>query len=150
LRDNIIPILKKQFGDFENNIIKFTESCDNYTKFYNDNINDNIKETILTYGSKILFNLSIINSDTIEMILLNTMHRNGYNMVSHKLKNNFIQWLNGNKTNQIDLGKNMFCYYKNNYIYFVNYTKIIKNKPNKELLIKDFDNYLSPKIYKNI
>jgi tRNA(Ile)-lysidine synthetase-like protein len=146
LRDNIIPILKKQFGDFENNIIKFTESCDNYTKFYNDNINDKIKETILTYGSKILFNLSIINSDTIEMILLNTMHRNGYNMVSHKLKNNFIQWLNGNKTNQIDLGKNMFCYYRNNYIYFVNYTKIIKNKPNKELLIKDFDNYLSPKI----
>jgi len=150
LRDNVIPILKKQFGDFENNIIKFTESCDNYTKFYNNNINDKINETVLTYGSKILFHFSIINSDTIEMILLNTMHRNGYNMVSHKLKNNFIQWLNGNKTNQIDLGKNMFCYYKNNYIYFVNYTKIIKNKPNKELLIKDFDNYLSPKIYKNI
>ena len=146
LRDNIIPILKKQFGDFESNIIKFTESCNNYTKFYNDNINDKIKETILTYGSKILFNHSIINSDTIEMILLNTMHRNGYSMISHKLKNNFIQWLNGSKTNQIDLGKNMFCYYRNNYIYFVNYTKIIKNKPNKELLIKNFDNYLSPKI----
>ena len=77
------------------------------------------------------------------------MHRNGYKMVSHKLKNIFILWLESNKNNQIDLGKNMFCYYKNNYLYFVNYTKIINEKPTIEIIKKDFDNFLPNKI-KNI
>ena len=149
LRDTIIPVLKKQFGDFENNIIKFTESCSHYTKFYDENINHKIKETIMSYGSKIEYNKDIISSEIVENILLNTMHRNGYRMISHKLKNNFIDWLNGNKTNQIDMGKNMFCYYRNNYIYFVNYMKINNEKPLKDKLLKDFDNYLAPKI-KNI
>lgn len=149
LRDNVIPVLKKQFGDFENNIIKFTESCSNYTKFYDENINHKIKETIMSYGSKIEYNKDIINSEIIENILLNTMHRNGYHMVSHKLKKNLLLWLNSNKINQIDLGKNMFCYYRNNYIYFVNYMKIINDKPLQDKLLKEFDNYLAPKI-KNI
>jgi tRNA(Ile)-lysidine synthetase-like protein len=146
LRDTIIPILKKQFGDFENNIIKFTESCSNYTKFYDENINHKIKETIMSYGSKIEYNKDIISSEIVENILLNTMHRNGYHMVSHKLKKNFIDWLNGNKINQIDLGKNMFCYNRNNYLYFINYMKINNEKPLKDKLLKDFDNYLAPKI----
>jgi len=146
LRDTVIPVLKKQFGDFENNIIKFTESCSHYTKFYHENINNKIKETVMNYGSKIEYNQDIINNEIIEKILLNIMHRNGYHMVSHKLKNNFIKWLNGNKLNQIDLGKNMFCYYKNNYLYFVNYTKIINEKPEGKILFDCFDNYLSPKI----
>jgi len=148
LRDNVLPVLKKQFGDFENNIIKFTESCTYYTKFYDENTNHKINETILNYGSKIEYN-SFINNENIDKILLNIMHRNGYKMVSHKLKNIFILWLESNKNNQIDLGKNMFCYYKNNYLYFVNYTKIINEKPTIEIIKKDFDNFLPNKI-KNI
>jgi hypothetical protein len=71
------------------------------------------------------------------------MHGNGYHMVSHKLVNNFIVWLNTSKNNQFELGKNMLCYYKNNYLHFINYTKILNEMPSKETL-KEID--IPPKI----
>jgi tRNA(Ile)-lysidine synthetase-like protein len=145
LRDNVIPVLQKQFGNFEQNIIKFAESCYNHSKFYNDN--NKIDETIMNYGSKVIYGDFL--DESIERLLLDIMHRNGYHMVSHKLKNNFIEWLKGKKITQMDLGKNIFCYYRNNYLYFVNYTKIIKEQPNRSDLLVEFDNYIPPKI-KNI
>ena len=140
LRDKIIPILKSQFGNFEDNIIKFTESCRdyhykcNYTKIESE------------YYTKIEYSDNI-DKKSIELIILDIMHSNGYNMVSHKLMNNYIIWLKGTKCNQIDLGKNIFSYYKNNYLYFINYTKIINKKPDINILIKDLS-YLPPKIKK--
>jgi len=140
LRDKIIPILKEQFGDFEHNISKFTESCSLYTNFYNKH--NIIKEIKSDYCIKIEYVPELTNKS--EQLLLNIMHSNGYHMVSHKLINNFILWLNTNKNNQFELGKNMFCYYKNNYLHFINYTKILNEMPSKEILMKEFD--IPPKI----
>jgi tRNA(Ile)-lysidine synthetase-like protein len=145
LRDNVIPVLQKQFGNFEQNIIKFAESCYSHSKFYNDN--NKINETIMDYGSKVIY--GDFTDESIEKLLLDMMHRNGYHMVSHKLKDNFIKWLKSIKSTQIDLGKNIFCYYRNNYLYFVNYTKIIKEQPKMSDLMVEFDNYIPPKI-KNV
>jgi tRNA(Ile)-lysidine synthetase-like protein len=138
LRDQVIPILKKQFGDFENNIIEFTKLFTKYQNYYKCTIN--IIE--LEYYIKVEYYQDI----NIDEILLKITHNKGYKMISHKLKNNFILWLKGNKQNQIDLGKDIFCYYKFNYLYFVNYTKIIKDKICFDKLFIMFDKYLPPKL----
>jgi tRNA(Ile)-lysidine synthase TilS/MesJ len=144
LRDNVIPVLKKQFGDFEQNIIKFTESCKFYTEFYESNKIKVIKEE---YVSKVEFSKNIINSLVIEEILLEIMHSNGYHMISNKSKKHFIEWLRI-RNSQIDLNNNMFCYYdpKTNYLYFVDYKRILNEKPEKDKLSIIFNNYLPQKL----
>lgn len=135
LRDTVIPILKKQFGDFEPNIIKFTKECSTFTKPINNKI-------VLDYGVKVEYNKNISYE-----LLLDIMHSYGYHMISHKSKNNFMLWLQ-NPTNQFELGKHVFCYLYNDYLYFINYSKIVNDKPKKQVLLDMFDNYLSPKINK--
>jgi hypothetical protein len=76
------------------------------------------------------------------------MHSNGYHMVKKKARKHFIEWLSGNKDTQIDLDKNLFSFYnkKNNYLYFVNYTKIAKEISIINNINMIFDNMIPQKI----
>jgi tRNA(Ile)-lysidine synthetase-like protein len=124
LRDNVIPILQKQFGDFESNIIKFTEEVEMYTSFYDKMMNCKFKKEKLEHFTKVEFDKSMeINSIVIEKLLLDIMHERGYKMVTHKCKLNFMNWLKGAMNNKIGLGKHMLCHYKDNYLYFVHNSK---------------------------
>lgn len=147
MRDTIIPALKRQFGDFENNIIKFAEKCHFNSTFYESEMEKKIKIESSEYYSKLELNEFI--KDNIHKILLNFMHSNGYHMVSNKSIANFLLWLEGNKLCQLYLSKDVFCFYRNNNIYFVNYTKIINMKVSKKELFTMFGDYLPAKL-KNI
>lgn len=138
LRDQVIPILKKQFGDFEQNIVKFTKDCSQYVQ------NNVYEKKIGLYSVKM--NSQQFKDTWTEEILLDIMHNNGYPMVSHKTQVNFMQWLKGKKNKQFELSKHVFCYYRNNNIYFINYTKIINNPVDKQLLLEELDSYLPPKL----
>jgi tRNA(Ile)-lysidine synthetase-like protein len=138
LRDKVIPILKQQFGDFEKNIIKFTKDLSQLTQVKTD-------MTVLDYCVKI-----DANQNNIDKMLADIMHGYGYSMISHKSKNIFISWLYTPIENkrQLELSKHMFCYIHNNILYFVNYSKILQDKPNKMLLLEMLDNYLPMKLKK--
>ena len=154
LRDQIIPLLKKQFGEFEHNIIKFTQNLSEMSSFYKKEM-DRYIITLDTnkYTSKIIFNSEyLLKEQVIDMLLLKIMHGYGYHMISKKSRKNLIRWLKGNKDTMIDLDKNVFCYYniKNNYLYFVNYTVIINENINKAKLLEIFDNIIPNKIKINL
>lgn len=148
LRDTVIPALKRQFGDFESNIVKFAEKCQYNSNFYESEMNKQIKIEHFEYYSKLELDdtISICIKDNIHKILLNFMHSNGYHMVSNKSIGNFLIWLNGSKTSQLYLSKDVFCFHKNNNIYFVNYTKIINMKISKNELFTMFGDYLPAKL----
>ena len=65
-------------------------------------------------------------------------------MASKKTMNNLMKWLKDKKESQFQLNKDTFCFYRNEFIYFVNEIKI-KNVNQDELFIQ-FDNYLPLKI----
>ena len=144
MRDKVIPALKNQFGDFESNIIKFAEKCQFNSNFYESEMQKKIKIENFEYYSKLEYNIYV--KDNIHKILLNFMHNNGYHMVSNKSINNFLCWLDGEKTRQLYMSKDVFCFYRDNSIYFVNYTKINNMKVSKEKLLEMFDNYLPAKL----
>jgi tRNA(Ile)-lysidine synthetase-like protein len=150
LRDMVIPTLKKQFGAFEHNIIKFTQDLSEVSSFYEKEMNRYIDMMVVdTYMCKIVFDKEyILKENVIDMILLKIMHSNGYHMVKKKARKHFIEWLSGNKDTQIDLDKNLFSFYnkKNNYLYFVNYTKIAKEISIINNINMIFDNMIPQKI----
>jgi hypothetical protein len=150
LRDQIYPILRKQFGDFDNNIIKFSQSAAMYCEYYNKHSQVNLNQIKKEYVVRVQYIEEMNNPHVIEKLLLDIMHSNQYKMVKRRSRDNFLLWLKGNKKKQIELDKNIFCYQHTDYLYFVNYTKILNNKPNKQLLIKMLDDYLPPKLSYNI
>lgn len=133
LRDQVIPILKKQFGDFEHNIINFLEK--------HKKVNNIIDFVKMDYCCKSMLDINI----NCKELLLKVLHGCGYKMVSHKLLDLFTNWIKNPKTN-IELGKNMFCYYRKGYLYFIDYYKILKENPDKTILLTMFDNYLPKKL----
>jgi tRNA(Ile)-lysidine synthetase-like protein len=152
MRDTVIPTLKQQFGDFENNIIKFAEKYMHNSNFYESEMDKLIKIEHRELYSKLEYNMTIYDviKDNIHKIFLNFMHSNGYHMVSNKSVNNFLIWLGGKKDNIIYISKDVLCYYNNNIIYIVNHTKIIDMKISKDILHTMFDNYLPSKLQKII
>ena len=144
MRDTVIPALKRQFGDFESNIIKFAEKCQFNSNFYENEMQKKINIEHFELYSKLDYNMFV--KDNIHKILLNFMHSNGYHMVSNKSINNFLSWLDSSKLSQLNLSKDIFCFYRNNNIYFVNYTKINNMKVSKNELYQMFNNYLPDKL----
>lgn len=154
LRDQVIPILKKQFGNFEPNIKKLMSTCEEMANLNNKYIIQPYLDKIKIYDENIAFRIEY-NQDLIletiwDKILINFAHFNGYHMISNKSKNNFLQWLkiirNKDKTNfQYDLGKNMFAFVDINiqYVYLINYTKIkkqIEEFKSKSINLSHFNN----------
>ena len=100
------------------------------------------------FCSKMEYNMYV--RDNIHKIFLNFMHSNGYHMVSKKSVDNLLIWLDGEKDNMIHISKDVFCYYNDNIIYIVNYTKIIDMKISKNTLYTMFNNYIPSKIQKTL
>lgn len=95
LRDQIMPILKHQFGDFEPNIIKMMNTCIemsqlNTTYIIQPYLNSVIK---FKHGIKIKYNPDLIIGIVWDKILLDLFHSNGYRMISTKSKIGFFNWL---------------------------------------------------------
>jgi tRNA(Ile)-lysidine synthase TilS/MesJ len=153
LRDQVIPILKKQFGNFEQNIIKMTQSCEYYTS-YHDNMMQKTKDSLeivsMEYATRMKYSTDIVNMILLENILLDIMHGNKYPMISHKSRDNLMTWLKGDMKSMLDLSGTMFCYhgtkYLKGYIYFVNYKKIVDMKPERDYLFSMLDNYFPQKL----
>jgi tRNA(Ile)-lysidine synthetase-like protein len=140
IRDKIIPILKKQFGHFEANIINFMNNYKELTELNEKYIIDPYINSLLqyTYGYKIPYVYDmILNSNVLDKILIKITHSNGYNMISLKSKYNLINWLKTINSNnyqipQYELNKGFIGYYendnKNKFIYFINHTKLAESE----------------------
>lgn len=141
LRDQMMPILKKQFGDFENNIIKFAES---YSSMVENNKVVSFERTDCYYGTVIKGD---INKSDLKELVMDIMHKNKYHMISNKSCDELYKWLQTNKIKQKDISGDMFCYYTNNKLYFINFTLIKGSKDRMKCLYEMFnDNKLPPKI----
>ena len=157
LRSNVLPNLKKHFGNINDNMINFSRNVTDYIEMCNEMIiNPYIKSLDrLTYYYRIVYNKSMNKEIIFNEIIIRIMHENGYNMISKKSLNGFINWLDNNIENQrhpnwqeyswlqprqYQLNKDFFVSYnkKNNNIYFMNYNKI-KDDKNKIDFDKDFD-----------
>jgi tRNA(Ile)-lysidine synthetase-like protein len=144
MRDNLIPAIKNQFGDVEGNIISFAEQYSFLMNFYTEEITKRLEEKQTEYYTRVKEIPEL--KDTIQRILLQFMHCNGYAMVSKKTLETFQSWYKGKKENQLQLSKDVFCYYRKNYLYLVNDTKIKKDKPSIETILEQFDQYIPKKI----
>jgi hypothetical protein len=133
LRDQVIPILKKQFGDFESNIIHFMTECWEMsllnTKYVIQPYLDSIR--FFKHGAKIRLNIDMMFNMTIwNQILIKIMHHYGSSMISLKSKNGFIGWLNkiisNNLLNQYELNKSFFAYinYSEMNLYIINFDSV--------------------------
>jgi tRNA(Ile)-lysidine synthetase-like protein len=131
IRDQMIPILKAQFGDFEPNIIK---TMIMWNKMYEINYKYITKPFIdsvikFKHGIKIRYNVDMTDDIFWDPILIEYLHSNSTHMISTKSKNIFIQWLKTVKTNsknQCDLNSKFFAYFdaKSDFVYIINYEDI--------------------------
>jgi len=124
LRNTIIPALKSQFGDFENNIVRFAEQYEMKVNFYEEEKQNNINIIEYKYMSKFETN----EFDMMDKVIMNFMHKNGYPMASNKSMKHFIEWCKGNKQHMIQLNKHVFCFYEKPFIHLINYTRIKKEQ----------------------
>jgi hypothetical protein len=125
IRDQIIPILKKQFGDFEPNIIHMMNM---FCKMANLNLKYQIQPFIdsvtkFKYGIKIPINITQpekIDDLFFDPILLELFHSNAISMISIKSKNGFLKWLRLYLTNKLTRTNNLYyqSQYELNKIYF--------------------------------
>lgn len=140
LRNTVIPALKKQFGDFEVNMIRFAEQYSSYSTFYEEEMMKKISTIHHPFVSKIK-----IHPESIHLfpnLLLDFMHKNGYAMVSKKSVSHFMNWYKGSRNKQIQLSKDVFVYEYNTFIYLVNLTKLKKENPSKKQVLELFDHHL--------
>jgi len=75
----------------------------------------------------------ILNSNVLDKILIKITHSNGYNMISSKSKNNLMNWLKSINSNsyqipQYELNKGFIAYYENEFIYFINHSKLAESE----------------------
>jgi len=148
IRDQMIPILKRQFGDFEPNIIK---TMTMWNKMYSLNLKYITKPVIkYKHGIKIPYDPDMSDEIFWDPILIDYLHSNGSSMISNKSKNIFIQWLkivkNSRKT-QCDLNSNFFAFFDNisDHIYIINYRNIqripnIKSYSHLDDLLDEIEN----------
>lgn len=125
IRDQMIPILKKQFGNFESNIIKMMNATNQTIELNEKYIIKPYLNSIRKYETYIVipYNRDLIIDIIWDKILIDFFHSNGYKMISNKSKNNFIEWLKLNNGKQYELNKDIFGIINNN-IYLINYKKI--------------------------
>lgn len=144
LRNKVIPDLKNQFGEIEMNLILFAERVSFLDTFHQQEMEKRLLELEkrTDYYTRMVYCHLVI--DRIESIVMKFMYENGYHMASKKTMNNLMKWLKDKKESQFQLNKDTFCFYRNEFIYFVNEIKI-KNVNQDELFIQ-FDNYLPLKI----
>ena len=134
IRDQMIPILNKQFGNFEPNIRKLMDTCKEMADLNNKYIIQPYLDKIKIYNDNIAlridYNEDLILDTIWSKILIKFTHVNGYHMISNRSKNGFLQWLKNKNHTQYDLSKHIFAYRTNNgihkYIYLIDYKKIIK------------------------
>ena len=128
LRDKVIPDLNRQFGHFEKNIIAFAERCAYLETFYQDEIKRRLDETRGDFSTRITYGKELM--EALESIVIRFMHGNGYKMASKKSILNIKYWLQGlqniHDPPQLQISKDVFCFYRNGYVYLVNETKIKK------------------------
>lgn len=125
IRDEVIPKLKDQFGEFESNMIIMAEKCKTmYSLGYKYAIEPYISSIVkFKYGIRIDYN-NDFNLDIVwDIILLEYFHSNGYPMISSKSKNGFIKWLSSLGSSQYELCSSHFAYY-DKYIYIIDFDKI--------------------------
>lgn len=144
MRNKVLPAIKGQFGEVEANIIAFAEECAFLSAFYKQEMARRIEEVQRTYCTRVKECPELL--DTIQTILLSFMHRNGYHMVSKKSLETFSSWYKGDKKNQLQLSKDVFCYGRKGYVYLVNETKIVREKYSRELLLEELDGYMPQKL----
>ena len=125
IRNELIPKLKDQFGNFEPNIIKMNEQC---TIMYELNFKYVINPYLKTiqkfkYGIRIDYNLDLVLDIVWDRILLDYLHMSGYLMISVKSKQNLLIWLKSLNSNQYELSKTHFAYVEitHRYIYLINF-----------------------------
>jgi tRNA(Ile)-lysidine synthetase-like protein len=144
LRDKVIPDLKAQFGHFEKNIIAFAERCAYLETFYQEEITRRLYETKSTFSTRITYGKEVM--ETLESIVMRFMHENGYKMASKKSIQNMMDWLQYHLHNQLQLSKDVLCFFRKGYVYLVNETKIKTEKPCLDLVKKELDDYLPNKL----
>ena len=144
LRDQVMPILKKQFGDFENNIIKFAES---YNLIVENSKHVSYQRKDYEYG--VVIDSIDNNKDNLKTLVISIMHNSGYHMISNKSLDSLYKWLQTDKMSQVFISKDMFCYYghQSKKLYFINYTLLQNSKNRLAVLYEMFGNdKLPPKI----
>ena len=144
LRDKVIPDLLNQFGHFEQNMIAFAERCSYLETFYQEEIKKRLEEKKSDYSTRIIYCKEMI--DTLDSIVMRFMHGNGYNMASKNSILNMKYWLQGTKHNQLQISKDVFCFYLNGYVYLVNETRIRNESPDMYLLKTQLGDYLPRKL----
>jgi tRNA(Ile)-lysidine synthetase-like protein len=147
LRDQIIPILQKQFGDFEPNIIKFMNNCNQMAllnnKYVLEPFYDSVK--IFKYGAKIPFNPDLFLDVVFDNILIKIFHSMLYHMISNKSKHNYIRWLKTNKdfnNKQFDLNYACFSVVLNDNIYIIDLLHLSEIESFNYRYYETFDNLL--------
>jgi len=134
IRDQMIPILNKQFGNFEPNIRKLMDTCKEMADLNNKYIIQPYLDKIKIYNDntalRIDYNEDLILDTIWSKILIKFTHVNGDHMISNRSKKGFLQWLKNKNHTQYNLSKHIFAYRTNNginkYIYLINHQKIIK------------------------
>jgi hypothetical protein len=67
-------------------------------------------------------------------------------MVSKKSLESFQTWYKGDKKNQLQLSKDVFCYARKGYVYLVNETKSKNDSCSGEQMLIELDGYVPRKL----
>lgn len=146
LRDKVIPDLNRQFGNFEKNIIAFAERCVYLESFYQEEIARRLNEKQSEFSTRITYGKELM--EALDSIIMRFMHGNGYKMASKKSIVNITYWLKNihvNDTNQLQISKDVFCFYRKGYVYLVNESKI-KKEMCLDIVKRELDEYLPKKL----
>ena len=127
LRDQVIPILKKQFGNIEPNIIKVMNNCSEMVQLNQKYVIQPYLDSLIVFkhGAKIILNNDLIIDSIWSTLLMKILYSFGIKMISNKSRDNFIEWLKklydsqNIQRHQIELNKECFAYYGCNYIYII-------------------------------
>ena len=129
LRSNVLPNLKKHFGNINDNMISFSRNVSEYIDMCNDVIINPYIRSLekIDNDYRIVYNKYMNKEIIFSQIIMKIMHENGYHMISNKSLTGFIDWLNKDMKNKYILNKNYMTMYKDDYIYYVNQSNIQKN-----------------------